>query len=161
MTKIDRLLNDADYRAAAEKIERLEANRIYCRHGLNHSLDVARIAWVIVLEEKLAIQKAVVYGAALIHDIGRGEEYESGEPHDAASVRLGRPMLYRAGFSEDDTQAICAAIAAHRQSAQTADTAILSQVLYRADKLSRPCFWCPAREGCYWPETKKNNTLYI
>ena len=33
------------------------------------------------------------------------------------------------------------------------------QVLYRADKKSRPCFACPAEGACSWPPSKKNLLL--
>lgn len=162
MTKIDRILHDEAYRAAAEKVRRLEADRIFCRHGLEHSLDVARIGWILALEENINVPKELIYGAALIHDIGRGEEYETGESHDTASVRLGRPVLERAGFSEKDIKTICEAILSHRQSKKENANSFsaLEELLYRADKLSRPCFMCRAAKLCYWDRTKKNETLF-
>ena len=32
-----------------------------------------------------------------------------------------------------------------------------ASIFYRADKLSRDCIHCKARQECYWPEEKKNN----
>ena len=40
-----------------------------------------------------------------------------------------------------------------------AETQDIDIVLYRADKLSRNCFLCDAREDCYWPEERKNRTI--
>lgn len=162
MTKIDMILADEEYRSAMAKIEYFEKDRVFCRHGLNHSLDVARIAWIYCLEEKLTIDKEVVYAAALVHDIGRSAEYETGESHDAAGVRLFAPLLCKSGFSEREQEAICAAVAGHRQSHKDSTQAdILSELLYKADKQSRLCFMCAARDSCYWDETKKNKTLDV
>ena len=36
------------------------------------------------------------------------------------------------------------------------DKVDLPGLFYRADKLSRNCFLCPAQEDCNWPEEKKN-----
>ena len=37
----------------------------------------------------------------------------------------------------------------------------LSDILYKADKLSRLCFDCNAKNECYWSDKKKNHELYI
>lgn len=171
MTKIDRLLTDEHFQTAIKNLERLEKDRVFCRHGLNHCLDVARIACILSMEEHLDVPKELIYGAALIHDLGRSEEYVSGEPHDIASVKIGRPLLLASGFSEGETDGICRAIAAHRKhggcdakygerNAKHDECDALSALLYRADKLSRPCFLCSASEECYWDEAKKNKTIY-
>lgn len=187
MTKINVILADEAYRSAMEKIEYFEKERAFCRHGLSHSLDVARIAWIYCLENKLSLDREVVYAAALVHDIGRSAEYETGEDHDRAGVRLCRPILCKAGFSPAEQEVICASIAGHRQSrkdrsmsekagwtnkeaVQTNREAepmnkeavradMLAALLYKADKQSRLCFMCGARSDCYWDETKKNKTL--
>ncbi len=44
----------------------------YCRHGLEHLLDVARISYIQVLEDGLDYDENVLYAAALLHDIGKG-----------------------------------------------------------------------------------------
>ena len=46
----------------------------------------------------------------------------------------------------------------HRTAGQAED---LAGLFYRADKLSRSCFSCPAREKCDWPEEKKNLEIRI
>ena len=44
-------------------------------------------------------------------------------------------------------------IGSHRTKSDKAD---LPGLFYRADKLSRNCFLCPAQADCNWPEEKKN-----
>ena len=80
------------------------------------------------------------------------QEYVSGEPHDIASVKIGRPLLLASGFSEGETDGICRAIAAHRKhggcdakygerNAKHDECDALSALLYRADKLSVHVFY--------------------
>ena len=47
-------------------------------------------------------------------------------------------------------------ILSHRTRSDRKD---LKGLFYRADKLSRNCFACPARERCDWPEEKKNRNI--
>lgn len=100
------------------RVEEAEADREFCRHGLPHLLDVARIAWIRCLEEGLAIPRDVVWAAALLHDIGRAEQYATGEPHDAAGERIAAEILGTVGdgprFMDSERAAIVAAVAGHR-----------------------------------------------
>ena len=51
--------------------------------------------------------------------------------------------------------AVAAAIGAHRDW-EAARRSPLGSILYRADKLSRPCFACQAEPECDWVTDKKN-----
>lgn len=145
-----------------EKIDEYEKDRIYCRHGMAHLLDVARIGRIFVLEEGADIPEDIMYAAALLHDIGRAAEYEQGIPHDEASVITARVILMEAGYSEEEISEICAAIADHRGSEEAdTDAGILARLLKKADKLSRPCYDCGARDTCKWPDEKKNLELIV
>lgn len=53
MKYVDRLLQDTEYLELVYKLEQAETARIFCRHGLSHFLDVARIAWIMVLEQEI------------------------------------------------------------------------------------------------------------
>ena len=52
-----------------------EKERIFCRHGMEHLLDVARIAYITNLEEGLGIEKDVIYAAGLLHDVIEDTDY--------------------------------------------------------------------------------------
>ena len=112
---------------------------------MNHLLDVCRISWILNLEEKLQLDKSKVYAAALLHDIGRWIEYETGKDHAIASGELAENILQRCGFLDYEKIDIIEAIKNHRKKRHTTD---LSSILYRADKLSRPCFNCEAIGQC-------------
>lgn len=43
----------------------------------------------------------------------------------------------------------------HRE--EETDPDHFANIFYKADKLSRDCLHCEAKEECYWPEEKKNN----
>ena len=157
MPRVDAILQDARFRCGLERIETLEQNRIFCCHRLDHLLDVARIAWIMVLEQQLPLEKDIVYGAALLHDLGRYRQYEESIPHHQASAALAAEILPDAGYTAEETVMMVDAIGQHGE--QPLNQSVLAQVLYRADKLSRNCFQCAAQSQCKWPEEKRNRTV--
>jgi putative nucleotidyltransferase with HDIG domain len=140
------------------RIAELEKEREFCLHDLNHSLDVARIGYIISLEEKLNVSCELIYAAALLHDIGRADEYEKKLSHHEQSAVLAGEILSECGFNEKENCEICEAIAAHKRPDD--DKTGLKYILYRADKLSRKCFDCKMYEECYWDEDKKNPGIF-
>lgn len=157
MHRIDNILRHPRFSGLLAQIEACEANRIFCRHGLAHLTDVARIAWIDVLENAYPLQKHTVYAAALLHDLGRAAQYAGLGNHDTAALAEQEQILRDAGFGAADTTDILAAIAAHGSDSDH----LLSRVLYRADKLSRPCHSCSAAAECYWPDEKRNRTITV
>ena len=155
--RVDAIVADERFRHGLARITLLEADRIFCCHGLTHFLDVARIAWIMTLEGQLAIKKDIVYGAALLHDLGRYRQYEAGIPHYQASAELAEAILPDAGYTADETALIVEAIRQH--GAEPCTRGQLAQILYDADKLSRNCFQCNAQAECKWPEEKRNKTI--
>ena len=94
---------------------------------------------------------------ALLHDIGRAEQYTTGTPHDEAGARIAETILSDLDFSSEEKESILSAIEEHRSSGK--ETSILSQLIYEADKKSRNCFLCEAEPQCYWSPQKKNMTI--
>lgn len=145
MERVNCILEDADFVRYIAKNKESEKERIFCHHDLNHLLDVCRISWILNLEEELSIDKEKIYAAGLLHDIGRWMEYETGQDHAVVSGELAEGILDRCGFSDDEKAYIVEAIKSHRKKEHSTD---LSRILYRADKLSRPCFNCEAIGKC-------------
>ena len=141
-----------------EKIRTFEKTRVFCCHCIDHLLDVARLAYIEVLERKLFVSREKVYAAALLHDLGRAEQYEKGIPHDLAGTRLADQILRDCDFSEEDRAEILEAVSGHRKSASGEEKG-LPGILYRADKASRQCLFCDAQKDCNWPDEKKNLEL--
>lgn len=160
MDRIDRLMEHPVFRDCMDRIELAEKDRSFCLHGFAHSLDVARIGYIINLEEQYGIDREVLYAAALLHDIGRGAEYETGEPHHQAGAVMARQLLEDVGFDSGAVEAICEAISNHK-SLSTSDSKGLCALLYKADKLSRNCFCCKAYKECYWQEDKRNRHIIV
>ena len=159
MLRVSRILQDPEYGKQMHKILTSEYDRAFCRHGFGHAVAVCRIAWILALEEGLSISKELLYAAALLHDAGRYTELEKTVSHHEAGAILAEDFLTRAGFLPEERKEICNAIREHKDSNGQGST--LSKLLYRADKLSRNCFLCEAREECYWPEDRKNQTIWI
>ena len=136
-----------------------EKDRIFCRHTMEHFLDVARLMYLYNLEEQRGLDKEIIYAAALLHDIGRYEQIKNGTPHDLASAKLAQIILSDCGFSKESVHLITDAILHHRGNGSETES-VLAQFLYRADKKSRNCFCCPACQECNWSEEKKNMEIY-
>ena len=108
----------------------------------------------------MPFRKETIYAAALLHDLGKAEQYEHGEPHEVAGARVATKILMDIdGFSALEKTAIVAAVAQHRCFAD--DASPLGKLLYEADKVSRPCYACAARERCDWLPEKMNAGIKI
>ena len=158
--RIQSIIEDKGYKKYIKKNAEAEKHRDFCRHDMTHLLDVARIG--IILNEKSGkyVDEELIYAVSLLHDIGRFRQYEKGIPHELASADLAPDILVRAGFGEEEVSAIVDAIASHRNK-EVSDEMSLRGILYRADKLSRPCFACTKQKDCNWKADKKNLTLKI
>lgn len=152
MENVNIILNNKKYKQALKKIEEYEKDREFCNHTIEHFIDVSRIAYIMVLEEKLSVSKEVIYAIGLLHDIGRVRQYEEGIHHDIASVEMSREILKETSFTEQEIHIILNAIANHRKESDNK----LEEIIYKADKLSRQCFNCKAEKECYWSSEKKN-----
>jgi putative nucleotidyltransferase with HDIG domain len=152
-------MNNPRYRKAAAIIKNCEKDRVFCRHGLTHSLDVARIAHIMNLEKQLNIPMDVVYAAALLHDIGRSCEYTDGTPHEEAGCVLAQSILEESDYSTAEKQEILQAVLLHRGMPEEDNPQSLPGIIKKADKLSRHWFDCDAAAECFWPETKKNHKI--
>ena len=155
MERVNRIIRDDTYRDCYGKIKQAEQERRFCHHDMVHFLDVARLAAVLNLEEQCRVSRELIYAAAMLHDIGRFEQYRNGTPHEIASARIAPEILKRCGYTQEETDLITDAIISHRN-AQVKEEPTLRGLIYRADKLSRSCFACEAERECDWKKEKKN-----
>ncbi|WP_294374996.1 HD domain-containing protein [uncultured Clostridium sp.] len=153
MDKINEILKNKKYIECLNEIEKLEKDRKFCRHNMNHFLDVARIAYILVLEKGLNYSKDVIYAVGLLHDIGRGEEYKTGVNHDDASAEIAEEILRETSYTDDEKKIILKAILSHGTDGSEDE---FQDIIYKSDKLSRNCFKCHAEKECYWSKEKKN-----
>jgi uncharacterized protein len=154
--RVNSIIADPVYKDYLQKNSDAEKNRVFCSHHFEHLLSVARITWLLLLEEGTPyISREMTYAAGLLHDIGRWREFEDGTDHAEYSAELAKPLLKRAGFSEAESALIVLAIAQHRSKSETAGhMSPLSSALRRADKYDRTCFSCAARLQCNKVETQ-------
>ena len=155
MERVNAICRHKLWRDSVREIAQLERDRRFCRHDLVHFLDVARLAYIENLERGLGVDKELIYAAALLHDIGRHLQYTQNIPHDQASAQLAEVILADCGFSKAERTEVEDAILQHRGQ-QDRQREGLAGLLYRADKASRACLFCPAEPECNWSLDKKN-----
>ncbi|WP_024613549.1 HD domain-containing protein [Clostridium sp. Ade.TY] len=156
MNKVNEILNNDLFKKYIKELETLETDREFCKHNMEHSLDVARIAYIKVLEENINISKEVIYAVALLHDIGRVLQYKDGTPHHKGSVIISEEILKDTSFSREEKDIIIDAIKEHREELAENDFQSIIQI---SDKLSRNCYNCKAYDKCYWDYNKKNHII--
>jgi len=169
MKRVNEILQHPLYREYYGKLKTCEQERSFCRHQMEHLLDVARIAYIQNLEQGLGLDKELIYAAAILHDIGKYEQYEHQIPHEIAGKEIASQILRDLNiqhegmpdlqFSEDEIEMILSAVEKHRRESDTETP--LDRLLYVSDKLSRNCFACPARGECNWSEEKKNRGVVL
>lgn len=161
MIRVNRIIEHLDYVKYLSRLQECEEDRKFCCHNISHFLDVARISYIINLEIKLNIDIEIIYAAALLHDIGKAVKDTENIGHSRLSAELAEPMLYDCGFLDREVECILDAILNHNNEKIKVSGNNLASVLYRADKLSRPCYMCDASDLCYWSLENKNLQLKI
>lgn len=157
MKNTDIILKSPKYNKYLDELHYLERNRFFCRHNYEHFVSVARICYILKLEENVDVEKDMIYSTALLHDLGRVVEIKEGINHAKASVDIAREILEETEFSEDEKKRILECISSHR--GKNLDKDKFFDIFYRADKFSRDCFRCPAYKECNWSFEKKNHTI--
>ena len=158
MNRINRILQHEAYCQALLDIASLEEGLIFCKHNIEHFLDVARLGYLFNLLDGLTIPKEEIYAAALLHDIGRHVQYLKKIPHQESSAQIAEGILQDCSFSKCERMRILEAIRAHCD-ANTVSRKDLAGILYQADKKSRACFACETSDRCNWSEETKNMRL--
>lgn len=158
MERIDMIFRHPEYQSSLKKLKEEEKERIFCRHNMQHFLDVARIAYIFNLERGYGLSKEMIYAAALLHDIGKWQQYRKGTPHEIASAEIAELILMESGFVREEREEILHAIRMHRKG-EGEDA--LSIVIYDADKKSRSCYACEAHKECNWSKEKKNRRITV
>lgn len=102
-------------------------------HGYDHVLRVTRLCEKIAAYEDANL--AVLIPAALLHDIARPIEDETGTPHEVEGARIAECFLQEIHYDETLIPAITHAIRAHRYSTTTRPETLEARILSDADKL--------------------------
>lgn len=146
MERVNQIVRHPLYNHHLQKNIEIEKNRRFCLHNLQHFLDVARVSYIIALERKLEVSKEIIYATALLHDIGKWQQYLDGRDHATASRKIAEIILRECNFMENDIKTILQAIQKHREGEDLITP--LDQVLYEGDKKSRLCVQCESIKEC-------------
>ncbi len=146
MERVLKILNHPLFKKYMELNSQAEKDRKFCLHDIQHVMDVARVAYIIALENKYDLDKEIIYITALLHDIAKWKQYSQNTDHAAEGAVLAREILVDLNMEKGDTEMILDAIAKHRT--KEGHSTSLSKVLYEGDKSCRQCVSCNMVEEC-------------
>ncbi|WP_243131608.1 HD domain-containing protein [Desulfallas thermosapovorans] len=105
LRRANRIINDPRYKECIQRNAACEQTRRFCRHDLQHMLDVARITYILVLEECTSGSGTVPGGHKDIYLLERltGNELGTAQPATGVADLLGqaREIIYAAGLLHD------------------------------------------------------------
>lgn len=148
MDKVERILNHPQFKKYMSLNSQAEKDRSFCHHDLQHAIDVARVAYIINLENGYEISKEVIYITALLHDIAKWKQYSDKSDHAAEGAVLAREILNDLDLDKNHEEMILDAISRHRK--KEGHSTPLSTVLFAGDKACRQCVGCSMIEECNW-----------
>ncbi|MGY5871575.1 MAG: HD domain-containing protein [Candidatus Thorarchaeota archaeon] len=102
-------------------------------HTLDHIMRVYALSMQI--GASLPISTRVVKAAALLHDIGRPRESDTGVSHSILSGEMSKPLLQELGYTETEINQVTDAIRTHRFSEGIEPNSLEGKILSDADKL--------------------------
>lgn len=159
MEYVNRLIKNETYLKTMGEIHEMEKKRIFCHHGFNHLLDVARISYIMNLEYDFGYEKEFLYLCALLHDIGRAQEYITGKSHEEAGLLLAEKLLDEIDYPAEKRQDILEKVANHRHAPLPKEGINRDNFFWFADKKARNCFVCTAADKCNWPMEKRTGEV--
>lgn len=189
MKRVDAILTDPSFIKRIDAIEEGESDRIFCKHGMDHILSVARIAYELYMELYIDWLDNEWHHTDMVKDETINEmnddiernfwnkEYMKEIIYSTALLHdIGRCSKYEETMSHREAGPIIARPILERigfsygeigniceaiklHGTVPKDEGSLAGILYRADKLSRLCFRCPSKDECDWDDEKKNSTL--
>ena len=102
-------------------------------HGLDHTLRVTRLCEIIGEEENA--DRRILIPAAMLHDIARPIEEETGAPHEEEGAKIAELLLISLGYPDKQIPAITHAIRTHRYRSENKPLTLEAKILSDADKL--------------------------
>lgn len=122
----------------AEKYQRLTDYMDSCMrdsaHDRGHIQRVLDAALILAQKEK-AVDLDILITAALLHDIGREEQFRTGESHASVGARMAKAYLTEQGEDEAFAQHVSDCIRTHSFRKNDPPATVEARLLYDADKL--------------------------
>lgn len=111
--------------------------------------------------DNMLAKKDQFYVTGLLHDIGRVAQYETGEHHSVAGVRIAEKLLTEIEYPSEWTKETLQIVGVHHGREDEEGVAYtMEYYIRRADHLSRNCFFCEASDSCKWKKEERNQTIY-
>ena len=102
-------------------------------HAYDHTIRVCSIA--IEIGKSMGANLKVLRAAAMLHDVGRPREKETGISHSILSGQMSKDILQNEGFDDSEIEQVIDAIRTHRFSERLKPTSLEGEILSDADKL--------------------------
>lgn len=122
----------------AQRFERLKRYMESCMrdsaHDAGHIQRVLDAALILSRKEK-QVDTDVLIAAALLHDIGREEQFRTGESHASAGAAMAKAYLLEQGEIEEFAQHVSDCIRTHSFRKNDPPVSIEAKLIYEADKL--------------------------
>ena len=122
----------------AEKYQRLWAHMESCMrdsaHDAGHIQRVLDAALILAQKEK-NVDFDCLIAAALLHDIGREEQFRTGESHASVGARMAKAYLLETGGTEEFAQHVSDCIRTHSFRKNDPPASVEARLIYEADKL--------------------------
>ena len=109
---------------------------------------------------ELCEKKDQFYVTGLLHDIGRVAQYETGEHHSEAGMRIAKELLSEISYPAEWLAETLQIVGVHHgREEENDETGAMEYYIRRADHLSRNCFFCEAADSCKWSDEERNQTI--
>ena len=109
---------------------------------------------------ELCEKKDQFYVTGLLHDIGRVAQYETGEHHSEAGMRIAKELLSEISYPAEWMAETLQIVGVHHgREEENDETGAMEYYIRRADHLSRNCFFCEAADSCKWSDEERNQTI--
>ncbi|TFG29393.1 HD domain-containing protein [Candidatus Thorarchaeota archaeon] len=102
-----------------------------------HTFDHTKRVYALSMQigESLPISKRILQAAALLHDVGRPTESETGVSHSILSGEMSKPLLLELEYTATEIEQIIDAIRTHRFSEGIEPNSLEGKILSDADKI--------------------------
>lgn len=121
-----------------EKYEALSRYMHSCMKDSAHDaghIDRVLHGTLVLAQKEKNVDYDVLIAAALLHDVGREEQFRTGESHAAVGERMAAAFLREAGESDEFANRVSACIRTHSFRKNDPPASIEARLLYDADKL--------------------------
>ncbi len=119
------------------RINKFVSDEMTIVHDMGHAYDHVKRVFSLAMEvgEKLGAELKILGAAALLHDVGRTREAETGISHSISSGEIGHDILVKVGYSQDEIDMVKQVIRTHRFSEGLKPNSLEGQILSDVDKL--------------------------